>query len=130
MRLIQFESGAGERQVGVVDGEQVQVVRDCMSTRELALAASRAGRSLQDEVASRGSEPGPRYSELLAAGRVLPPLDHQDPAHCLVSGTLATIADLVAASSLQSPSIIIVGEVVRLHETLGWFGRSIELATA
>ena len=52
------------------------------------------------------------------------------PAHCLVSGTLATIADLVAASSLQSPSIIIVGEVVRLHENLGWFGRSIELATA
>lgn len=87
MRLIQFESDAGERQVGVVDGERVQLVHRCQSTRELALAAIRGGRSLQAEVATRGSEPGPRYAELLAAGRVLPPLDHEDPAHCLVSGT-------------------------------------------
>ncbi|MNF23217.1 Fumarylacetoacetate (FAA) hydrolase family protein [compost metagenome] len=87
MRLIQFENGAGERRVGVVDGEQIQLVRDCQSTRELALAAIRGGRSLQQQVQLQGLEPGPVYAELLAAGRVLPPLDHEDPAHCLVSGT-------------------------------------------
>lgn len=87
MRLIQFENSAGERQVGVVEGGQVRVLRETRSTRELALAAIRAGRSLQDEVLARGDEPGPSYGELLAAQRVLPPLDHEDPAHCLVSGT-------------------------------------------
>ena len=42
-------------------------------------------------------------------------------AHRIVSGTLATIADRVAASGLASPSLILLGEVVPLHETLGWF---------
>lgn len=41
--------------------------------------------------------------------------------HRVVSATLATIAESVAAAGLQSPSLIIVGEVVPLHETLGWF---------
>ncbi|WP_263147552.1 AraD1 family protein [Pseudomonas sp. RIT-PI-AD] len=87
MRVIQFESAQGARHVGVVEGECIQVVRATRSTRELALAAIRAGRSLADEVLARGCEAGPRYAELLEGGRVLPPLDHEDPAHCLISGT-------------------------------------------
>ena len=87
MRLIQFESTSGQRQVGVVDGDAVRTVRGVASTRELALAAIRAGRSLQSEVDSRGSDAGPAYAELQHGGRILPPLDHQDPAHCLISGT-------------------------------------------
>nr|WP_312971492.1 AraD1 family protein [Pseudomonas sp.] len=87
MRLIQFESTSGQRQVGVVDGDAVRTVRGVASTRELALAAIRAGRSLQSEVDSRGSDAGPAYAELQQGGRILPPLDHQDPAHCLISGT-------------------------------------------
>ncbi len=87
MRLIQFETPSGQRQVGVVDGEQLNVVRDTQSTRELALTAIRAGKSLADEVASRGTEPGPDYAALLHNRQILPPLDHEDPAHCLISGT-------------------------------------------
>lgn len=87
MRLIQFETASGQRHVGVIEGEQVQLVRGAAATRALALAAIAARRSLQDEVLSRGTEPGPNYRELLESGRVLPPLDHEDPAHCLVSGT-------------------------------------------
>jgi hypothetical protein len=87
MRLIQFENSQGQRQVGVVSDDQVSIVRDIASTRELALCAIRARRSLEDEVLARGTEPGPSLAALLQAGQVLPPLDHQDPAHCLVSGT-------------------------------------------
>jgi hypothetical protein len=87
MRLIQFESTSGQRQVGVVDGDAVRTVRGVASTRELALAAIRAGRSLQSEIDSRGSDAGPAYAELQQGGRILPPLDHEDPSHCLVSGT-------------------------------------------
>ncbi len=53
----------------------------------MALAAIRAGRSLQGEVESRGSDAGPAYAELQQGGRILPPLDHEDSAHCLISGT-------------------------------------------
>ena len=87
MRLIQFENTAGERQVGLVDGAQVLVLKGTRSTRELALAAIRGKHSLQEEVALRGTEPGPEYAQLLQQRQVLPPLDHEDPAHCLISGT-------------------------------------------
>ncbi len=48
-----------------------------------------------------------------------------------VIGTVATIADLVAARDLQPPAVAVVGQVVRLRETLAWaerqplFGRRI-----
>ncbi|TBU76338.1 AraD1 family protein [Phytopseudomonas daroniae] len=87
MRLIQFESSEGRRQVGVVEGDAIRTVRGITNTRELALAAIRAGRSLQDEVDSRGTEVGPAYADLQEGGRILPPLDHEDPAHCLITGT-------------------------------------------
>lgn len=87
MRLIQFENEQGQRQVGVVGGERIAVVRGMSSTRELALAAIRTGNSLAAQIDVQGYDAGPAYRQLLEAGRVLPPLDHQDPAHCLVSGT-------------------------------------------
>ena len=40
-----------------------------------------------------------------------------------VSGTLADIVQRVAAAGLKAPSIIVVGEVVGLRETLNWFER-------
>ncbi len=39
----------------------------------------------------------------------------------VVSGTLATLPDLVASARLHAPTLIIVGEVVRLRERLNWF---------
>jgi len=87
MRLIQFENEQGQRQVGVVGGERVDVVQGVSSTRELALQAIRNGRGLIAEIESLGVEAGPAYADLLEQQRVLPPLDHADPAHCLVTGT-------------------------------------------
>jgi uroporphyrin-III C-methyltransferase len=40
----------------------------------------------------------------------------------VVTGTLTDLAARVAASGLESPCLIIVGEVVRLRESLAWFG--------
>lgn len=87
MRLIQFENEQGQRQVGVVSGERIEVLSQARSTRKLAMAAIRARRSLAAEVEAYARVEGPRYRDLLDAGRVLPPLDHEDPAHCLISGT-------------------------------------------
>ncbi|VVN00182.1 hypothetical protein PS623_03240 [Pseudomonas fluorescens] len=88
MRLIQFETAPAQRHVGVVEGDLIQVVRDTTHLRELALAAIRNQRSLTAEVLERGLDSSDqRYSQALAECRVLPPLDHEDPAHCLVSGT-------------------------------------------
>ena len=39
----------------------------------------------------------------------------------VVTGTLATLPGLVASAGLKAPTLIIVGEVVRLREKLNWF---------
>lgn len=87
MRLIQFENEQGQRQVGVVGEARVSVVRGVATTRELALQAIGNGHGLIAEIERLGVEPGPVYAELIEQRRVLAPLDHADPAHCLVSGT-------------------------------------------
>lgn len=40
---------------------------------------------------------------------------------CVVVSTLCEIADAVEAKRLHSPAVIVIGEVVRLRESLDWF---------
>lgn len=90
MRLIQFINSATQREVGIIrdDGLHVDAVKDTPSVHALAMAAIAAGRSLAAEVAARGTTPvSESYATLLSEQRVLVPLDHEDPAHCLVTGT-------------------------------------------
>jgi uroporphyrin-III C-methyltransferase len=46
------------------------------------------------------------------------------PEQRVIKGTLATIADLAAATGCKSPSLIIIGEVVALHDKLRWLSSS------
>jgi uroporphyrin-III C-methyltransferase/precorrin-2 dehydrogenase/sirohydrochlorin ferrochelatase len=39
----------------------------------------------------------------------------------VVTGTLADLAPKARQAGIQSPALLIVGEVTRLHETLQWF---------
>lgn len=87
MHLVQFELSNGERRVGVVDNGLVREVQDARSVRDLALAAIEAGHSLEQQVQNLGLGISHDYAELLAQLRILPPLDHPDPAHMLISGT-------------------------------------------
>lgn len=89
MRLIQFLDEAARPCVGQIDesGTVVTVLAGYASTYDLALAAIARGLTLERltaDAAIRGEEP---YGELLSSGRLMPPLTHPDPAHCLVSGT-------------------------------------------
>lgn len=43
------------------------------------------------------------------------------PEHHTVTGTLATIVDVVQQAGIKPPALIIVGEVVKLRETMNWF---------
>ena len=87
MRLVQFELTTGERRVGLVDGNLVHEVPGANSVRDLALAAIEAGVSLAQQVDQHGLGITHDYPALLAELRILPPLDHPDPAHMLISGT-------------------------------------------
>ncbi|TNB95259.1 FAH family protein [Pseudomonas jessenii] len=87
MHLVQFELINGERRVGVVDNGLIREVKDARSVRDLALAAIEAGGTLEQQVQTHGLGISHDYAQLLKDRRILPPLDHPDPAHLLVSGT-------------------------------------------
>jgi hypothetical protein len=89
MRLVQFLSEAGERRVGRVsdDGRGVQVLSGVGTTYQLAQQAARERRSLADLATAAGDSEMLDLSDLLTNRRVLAPLDHPDPAHCLITGT-------------------------------------------
>lgn len=89
MRLVQFLDENHKRQVGVVqeDGATLAVLAETTTVRDLALNAHRQGQSLEAAVEAAVSTATVDYNQLLADNRVLPPLDHPDSAHCILSGT-------------------------------------------
>jgi hypothetical protein len=89
MRLVQFRSADDGRRVGRItgDGRMVEALRGVASVYELARSALRDGRRLADLAAAASSDEPVELAALLADRRLLPPLDHPDPAHCLITGT-------------------------------------------
>lgn len=99
LRLLQFLTESGQPGVGWVmpGGETVGRVGEFESMYELAFAAIAANEPLDDFASRHAGRAGIPYSGLLTAGRVLPPLEHPDPARCLVSGTGLTHLGSAAA---------------------------------
>ena len=89
LRLVQFLDEDGTRRVAKVniDGSQLQVLADTARIYDLALEAGRIGAALESIVSSRLQDNWIDYDSIIATRRLLPPLDHPDPAHCLVTGT-------------------------------------------
>jgi hypothetical protein len=92
LRLIQVraasDSNAEQRCVAVVDDIGVaRKVRGFVSTYELAQAALSSGTSLAALVESRIADERFDLQELQASNRLLPPIDHPDPAHLYLTGT-------------------------------------------
>ena len=89
MRLVQFKTSEGVRRVGRIadHGTTLDTLRGTESVYQLVLdtiAAQRGLAALVDERAGGGTVD---YGAVVAEGRLLVPLDHPDPARCLVSGT-------------------------------------------
>jgi hypothetical protein len=92
MHIIQFEHPRVGRCLGVVRGDQVLNVTETEPSLAGAYAAFRAARASGRRLAQLLEElttnaPTLHYGELLAAGRVLPPLTEEPGTRLLVSGT-------------------------------------------
>ena len=127
MRLIQFLDDQGQRRVGAVSssGATVRVVEGFETTYSLASVALARGLPL-DAVAEGAL--GPRaplpYADLLASHRVLVPLDHPDPAHCLVSGTGLT--HLGSAATRDAMHQKVGGDEAALSDSMRMFKSGLE----
>jgi hypothetical protein len=128
MRLIQLVDDSGKAGVGVVDtdGARVRLLAGFDSTYALATAAIAAGHNLAAEAAA---DPGDRwldYPALLAQGRVLPPLQHPDPAHCLVTGTGLTHLGSAAARDAMHQNLQQQADAGTLSDSMKMFRWGVE----
>jgi hypothetical protein len=87
MRLVQFRDQDGRRAVGVVDGGVLRVLDGIESVHRLALDAMAAGTGLADAATRRLGATSIDYAAAIEERRILPPVDHPDPAHFIVTGT-------------------------------------------
>jgi hypothetical protein len=89
MRLVQFIKSDGGRGVGLVadEGESLRLLRHVERTYELALMAHRLKQPLTDLVNEQVGDEVVDYEQVAEERRLLPPLDHPNPAHFIVSGT-------------------------------------------
>jgi hypothetical protein len=88
MLLLQYTE-AGATRVGRLEGSGTRVLplQDVASTYALAQRAIERGASLCAVADGLRVDTAIPYDTLFAQGRLLAPLTHPDPAHCLVSGT-------------------------------------------
>lgn len=87
MRLIQYLDDNNLRVATVENHNQVRPIDIDGGTYGLAQAAMTKGCSLKEIAVSRQSDVLVDYQTLIDEQRLLPPLTHPDPAHCLVTGT-------------------------------------------
>ncbi len=99
IRLVQFLSHNGQRQIGVPsdDGARLQTLTGFERVYDLASEAIRSRVKLEQVIEGRLSGDFVDYQQIVDQRRLLPPLDHQDPARCLV--TLTGLTHLGSAKS-------------------------------
>ncbi len=104
MRLVQFKDRSGARKVAVVseDGKTLRVLAGVTRTYDLALAAARSKTTLEAAAKDKLGSETANYDEVIDNHRLLPPLDHPDPYHCLISGTgLSHLGSAAARDSMH-----------------------------
>ncbi len=126
MRLIQCEH-QGQVHAARVDSDREVRLLDA-DTYTLARRAIAAGQSLADAVEAAQTETRLDYQRLVDEKRLLPPLTHPDPAHCLVTGTGLThlgSADTRSAMHAQSQQQAQVDET-ELTDSMRMFKLGVE----
>lgn len=86
-RLLQHQAENNVRKVILADGEDAVFLTGVRTVRELALNALEAGLSLLEAAAARRTDVPVNLTGALAAGRLLPAIDHPDPARLALTGT-------------------------------------------
>ena len=88
MRLIQFLDRTGAPAVGLVESShRIRTLESARSVRELALRAIERSQPLAACAGALASDETLAYDDLIRQERLLPPIDHPDPAHLLLTGT-------------------------------------------
>lgn len=87
MLISQYRKANGQIQIVARDGTEAFEVKTDKSLYELAMDCAEHGQSLRDRISAIGLGAAVDLEALYAAGQILPPLTHPDPAHMHLTGT-------------------------------------------
>ncbi|MDQ2822292.1 MAG: FAH family protein [Pseudomonadota bacterium] len=126
MLLIQYRDDAAQRCIGILghDNDTITRIDGFGTTVALAQQAIDTGTSLEQLATQHAGSTIASYAAVLAAGRVLPPIDHADPAHCYVTGTGLT--HLGSADTRDAMHKKIGGDVDTLSDSVKMFRMGVE----
>lgn len=124
MLLVQFLNAAGQRRVGILQQDTIHEIDGVDSTLALAQAAIAAQTGLEQLATSKAGAQTHAYADVAVSGRLLPPLDHPDAAHCYVTGTGLT--HLGSADTRDSMHKKIGGEMDSLSDSMKMFRMGVE----
>ena len=113
MNIVQILDSKRKRRVGLVHGESIILLKRVARTTELAKLAMKDGVKLLSAAKSLSTSATENYAAALKESRLLSPVDHEDPAHCMIAGTGLT--HLGSASARDSMHAKLEGKVGRTH---------------
>ena len=87
LRLLQHRADDGRRSVIAAQGAEAFILPGVGSVRALALEAIAKGTSLAEAITAAGRGESVDIAAEFAAGRLIAPIDHEDDAHVLLTGT-------------------------------------------
>ena len=121
MRLVQFIDRDGSRKVALAsdDGSTLRVLRQVQRLYDLALEAGRRKLALSSLAQDRLGTETVSYDEVVAQRRLLPPLDHPDPARSLITGT--GLSHLGSAAARDSMHIKLKQDESQLTDSMKMF---------
>jgi hypothetical protein len=124
MHIVQIKDKKGKRRVGVVMGSEIALLKRVARTIDLAAMAIRNGDKLATAARAMSGGGTEDYGAALKQHRVLVPADHEDPAHCLVTGTGLTHLGSAAARDKMHQKL--AGDVENLTDSLKMFKMGLE----
>jgi hypothetical protein len=124
MLLIQFTTESGARRIGVLEQANIRVIDGYATTYDLARAAIRQQSGLAELATAAIGSVTYAYEDVAKSGRILPPLDHADEAHCYVTGTGLT--HLGSADARDAMHKKIGGDVETLSDSMKMFRLGVE----
>ncbi|MFZ6776081.1 AraD1 family protein [Undibacterium sp. Ji83W] len=124
MLLVQFTSPSGTRLLGALEQDQIRVIDAYPSSYALAQAAIKSRTSIEKLATAALGNTIYNYADVASEGRLLPPLDHQDDAHCYVTGTGLT--HLGSADARDAMHKKIGGDVENLSDSMKMFRMGVE----
>lgn len=124
MNIVQILDSKRKRRVGLVHGESIILLKRVARTTELAKLAMKDGVKLLSAAKSLSTSATENYAAALKESRLLSPVDHEDPAHCMIAGTGLT--HLGSASARDSMHAKLEGKSDELTDSLKMFKMGLE----